>query len=112
MRDALKLVGCALFAAFIPVSCIVWNEGRPETVAKRQADAAKEAQNKLPRKVNEANGCEVWAFKPSDRWLYFTRCAAATETTNTWDECRTVSQGKTTRTECTPKSAVIAQQPK
>jgi hypothetical protein len=66
----------------------------------------------LPRKVNEANGCEVWAFKPADRWLYFTRCGAKTETTNAWNECRSVTTGKTTRTECTPRSAVITQEPK
>ena len=115
MSKGFKLIGSFLLAVAVgalPVSCVVWYEGRPETIAERQAEATKKAQDKLPRKVNQANGCEVWAFKPTDRWLYFTRCGAATETTNTWDECRTVSQGKTTRTECTPKSAVIAQQPK
>ena len=94
------------------VSFIVWYEHRPETVANRAADAARIEDEKKPRKVNDANGCEVWDFKPADRWLYFTRCSARTETTNTWDVCHSVSQGKTTRTECTPHSTVITQEPK
>ncbi|WP_289241294.1 hypothetical protein [Delftia sp.] len=84
----------------------------PEAAQRRQEEAKARADEKLPRKVNEANGCEVWAFKPADRWLYFTRCGASTETVNTWDECRTVQSGKTSRQECTPKSMAIAQQPK
>jgi hypothetical protein len=95
------------------VGFIVYYESRPETIQTRKEEAKARADEKLPRKVNEANGCEVWAFKPADRWLYFTRCGASnTETVNTWDECRTVQSGKTTRQECTPKNMAIAQQPK
>lgn len=94
------------------MSIIHWSENRPETIARRNAEAAQVEEAKKPRKVNEANGCEVWAFKPADRWLYFTRCGAKTETTNAWQECRSVISGKTTRTECTPRSTVITQEPK
>ena len=80
--------------------------------AHRAQRAAQVEQDKLPRKTSEAHGCEVWAFKPADRWLYFTRCDARTETTNTWDVCRSVTQGKTTRTECTPHSTVVSQEQK
>ena len=101
------VIVCVGFLSFIH-----WYEHKPETVARRAAEAASVEAEKLPRKVNEANGCEVWAFKPSGRWLYFTRCGAKTETTNAWDECRSVQSGKTTRTVCTPHSAVITQEPK
>lgn len=84
------------------VGFIVYYESRPETIQTRKEEAKARADEKLPRKVNEA-----------DRWLYFTRCgASSTETVNTWDECRTVQSGKTTRQECTPKNMAIAQQPK
>lgn len=94
------------------VAFMVWSHHSPEAVARREAEAARIAAEQLPRKVNEANGCEVWAFKPADRWLYFTRCGAKTEITNAWDECRSVSSGKTTRTVCTPHSTVITQESK
>ncbi len=93
-------------------SFIYWYEHRPETIARKTAEAERIAAEKLPRKVNDANGCEVWAFKPADRWLYFTRCAAKTETVNTWDVCRSVTSGKTTRTECTPQSMALTQEPR
>lgn len=109
MRDAvLKLF--LLFAFLVIPSCIYLVETSPETVERRRQEAAKVESEKLPRKVNEANGCEVWAFKPGDRWLYFTRCATRTETVNSWDVCRSVQQGKTTRTECTPNSLRITQE--
>ena len=76
------------------------------------AGRAQIEQDKLPRKISEANGCEVWAFKPEDHWLYFTRCDARTETTNSWEVCRSVNQGKSTRTECTPHSTVVTQETK
>lgn len=104
------LAALAFAAAFVGFG--VWYENRPEAVAQRAAEAARIAAERLPRKVNEANGCEVWAFKPADRWLYFTRCGAKTETTTAWEECRQVNQGKSNRTECTPHSAVITQDPK
>ena len=104
------LLSVLLVAAIIGVpSCIYRHETSPETKARRDQAAARVEAEKLPRKVNEANGCEVWAFKPGDRWLYFTRCATHTETVNTWDECRSVQQGKTTRTVCTPHSMRISQ---
>ena len=112
MSSGLKTL--LLVAAFVaaPVSLIVWHEQRPETLAKYAEAEAKAQADKLPRKVNDANGCEVWAFKPGDRWLYFSRCGAKTETVNTWDVCRSVSQGKTTRTECTPQSMAVTQEPR
>ncbi|WP_423457997.1 hypothetical protein [Ottowia sp. VDI28] len=94
------------------IGFMTWYQLRPETVAQRKADADRIAAERLPRKVNEANGCEVWAFKPGDRWLYFTRCGAKTETTNAWNECHTRTAGKVTSTVCTPKTAVITQEPK
>ncbi len=101
-------IAALLLLSFGIKSCQEWSDQLPSTIAHRQQIEAE----KLPRKVNESNGCEVWAFKPSDRWLYFTRCGAKTETTNTWAECRSVTTGKTTRTECTPRSAVISQEQK
>lgn len=96
-----------VLAVVLPIGCVahdIWTDG-PE---RRDAERAKEAaENAKPRKVSEANGCEVWAFKPGDRWQYFTRCGSTTQTTNTWDECRSVTSGKTTRTECTPRSAIV-----
>lgn len=90
-----------------------WDISSPTQVEKRQTEAAQKEADKRPRKVNEANGCEVWAFKPTDRWLYFSRCGSdKTSTINTWDECRTVNSGKTTRTECTPHSMTITMAPK
>lgn len=109
MKDAvLKLFAVTTILA-VP-SCIYLVETSPRTIERRRLEAAKVEEDKLPRKVNEANGCEVWAFKPGDRWLYFTRCAARTETVNSWDVCRSVQQGKTTRTECTPHSLRITQE--
>ena len=81
-----------------------------EKTAKRKAEAEQKANDAKPRKVSEANGCEVWAFNPGSRWQYFTRCGAATQTTNTWEECRSVTSGKSTRQECTPHSATITQE--
>lgn len=110
MMETLKNWAVAIAVAAIPVSCIVRHETSPETAAKRAQEEARVQAEKLPRKVNEADGCEVWAFKPGARWLYFTRCDAKTETVNTWDECRSVQQGKTTRTVCDPHSMAIAQE--
>ena len=116
MRDVLNLVGAVLLVVALPVlgikKCTDWFDQRPETIARKAAEAERIAAERLPRKVNEANGCEVWAFKPSDRWLYFTRCATKTETVNTWDLCRSVTSGKTTRTECTPQSMAVTQEPR
>lgn len=99
-------------AVILPVGCIahdIWTDGPGHREAERAKQAAEDAK---PRKVSEANGCEVWTFKPGDRWQYFTRCGSATQTTNTWEECRSVTSGKTTRTECTPRSAIVTQEAK
>lgn len=102
-------------AAILPTGCIgfmvhdSWTGGPERRDAERAKQAAEDAK---PRKVSEANGCEVWTFKPGDRWQYFTRCGSATQTTNTWEECRSVTSGKTTRTECTPRSAIVTQEVK
>lgn len=101
-------VAAAAVASFIGFA--LWYEQTPGRVAAREAEAARIAAERLPRKVNEAGGCEVWAFKPADRWLYFTRCGTKTETVTTWDQCRSVQQGKTSQTVCTPHSATIPQE--
>lgn len=106
-----KLLTALLICLIVGVpSCIYRHETSPETIEARAREVAKIEAEKLPRKVNEANGCEVWAFKPGDRWLYFTRCATKTETVNTWDVCRSVQQGKTNRTVCDPHSLRITQE--
>jgi len=104
-----------VIAVLLPVGCVgfmahdKWTGGPERREAERAKQAAEDAK---PRKVSEANGCEVWAFNPGGRWQYFTRCGAATQTTNTWEECRSVQSGKTTRTECTPHSLNVTQEPK
>lgn len=101
------LIIAAICAAF--PSCIYWAEFS-EGAQERKAQQAEQVQrDKLPRKVNDSEGCEVWAFKPNDRWLYFTKCGnARTETKNTWEECR---QSGKTRT-CTNQEMAIASHPK
>ena len=109
MRRLLWCIPGSLLAGFLYL--IFWqftDAGRTHTAQL----AAQIEQDKLPRKTSEANGCEVWAFKPADRWLYFTRCDARTETTNSWEVCRSVSQGKYTRTECKPHSTAVTQETK
>lgn len=61
----------------------------------RQQQAQRVADAK-PRPVSSsADGCTVYAFKPQDRWLYFTRCSGAqTTTTNVHQDCH--RQGKST----------------
>ena len=110
------LVAAATGALIWVTSCAFSPEAQAERVAKEVAEQkvkeAKRVEDAKPRKVSEANGCEVWAFKPHGRWQYFTRCGSATETTNVWEECRSVSSGKTTRTECTPHSMTVTQEKK
>ena len=109
MLRLLWIIPVGLLAGFLwLVSWQFTDAGRAHTAQR----AAQIEQDKLPRKTSEANGCEVWAFKPADRWLYFTRCDARTETTNSWEVCRSVNQGKSTRTECTPHSTVVTQETK
>lgn len=64
-------------------------EREQQKQAQRVADAK-------PRPVSSsADGCTVYAFKPQDRWLYFTRCSGAqTTTTNVHQDCH--RQGKST----------------
>lgn len=54
--------------------------------AQRQAERVADAK---PRPVSRSDdGCVVYAFKPQDRWLYFTRCdGRQTTTTNVHQEC-------------------------
>lgn len=62
--------------------------------AERRAKEAEELAEKVkvwkvPYKISEADGCEVYTFNPDGlRWRYFTKCGSATTTTdNTWVEC-------------------------
>ncbi|MGE8446732.1 MAG: pilus assembly FimT family protein [Comamonas sp.] len=120
-QKGLTLIETLLVVAFTVVAILVGScVMDPERVAQRAAEEAAEKkaveskrQAELkPRKISEADGCEVWAFNPGQRWQYFTRCGSKTETKTTWDECRTVTSGKTSRTECTPHSATVTNEPK
>jgi hypothetical protein len=67
--------------------------------SRREVDAQRQAQrvaDAKPRPVSRSDdGCVVYAFKPQDRWLYFTRCSGAqTTTTNVHQDCH--RQGKST----------------
>jgi hypothetical protein len=62
--------------------------------ALKKAEAERDVADAKPRVVSEADGCKVYAFKASDRWRYFTRCAAQTTTDNNYE----VQSGKTRRT--------------
>lgn len=92
----------------------VWSEEARQRHAQRERDAQQTAyEQSLPRKIREANGCEVWAFKPGPRWLYFTRCGQdQTETMNRWEVCKSVTQGKQTRQECHEEAMSIEQSSK
>lgn len=108
MKIAAFVVLCGIsFIAFI-----VWYSTTPAAKAIEAKRAAQIEEDRLPRKTSEGNGCEVWAFKPSDRWLYFARCGDRTETVNAWRTCRQVQNGKTTTTQCTEHSMPITQEPK
>ena len=114
-RGHFALYTILALCVILPVGCVgaiahdSWTDGPERREAERAKQAAEDAK---PRKVSEANGCEVWAFNPDNRWQYFTRCGATTQTTNTWDEFRSVTIGKTTRQECTPHSLTVTQGPK
>ncbi|MDW3683928.1 hypothetical protein RA280_19700 [Cupriavidus sp. CV2] len=94
MKGFLCVVG-ALFALVLVIVSIErsdWmKEERAAEVAQRRADAK-------PRLVSDgADGCKVYAFKPGERWLYFTSCPQRlTSTTNEWTV--TTGAGKTSRT--------------
>lgn len=90
-------------------TCVYFTEFSEGAQVRKAQEAEQTQRDKLPRKVNDSEGCEVWAFKPNDRWLYFTKCGSArTETKNTWEECR---QSGKTRT-CTNQEMAIASHPK
>lgn len=60
--------------------------------SRREVDAQRQAQrvaDAKPRPVSRSDdGCVVYAFKPQDRWLYFTRCdGKQTTTVNVHTEC-------------------------
>lgn len=97
------------------IAFLVWVVTWPLTPAGRET-VARQAQQKqddrLPRKTSEAGGCEVWAFKPADRWLYFTRCDVRTTTANTWQECRTTQAGRYPGNACTTQEMNIGQETK
>lgn len=116
-QAGLTLIELLIVAGILGILSTIVYDVFSDSGKERRAAQEKEHQDKInadrqPRKVSEANGCEVWAFKPGERWQYFTRCGAATQTTNVWEECRTVSMGKTTRQECTPHSVTFTQEPR
>ena len=78
---ALVTGGLVYFAEDIEAS-------RLEREAKR---AAQERADAVPRPISHsADGCTVYAFKPTEgaRWAYFTRCTnSTTATTTTHQEC-------------------------
>ena len=87
-----------LVLACISAAYFAWDT--PESLAREAETKEKERQQRIaevtPRRISEADGCTVYAFKPSDRWLYFTKCANAETTTS---NAYSVPSGKTTRTE-------------
>lgn len=91
---------------------VYWDCCTPEGRAGDARRAQQVQDDKLPRKTSEANGCEVWAFKPHDRWLYFTRCGDRTVTQNTWETCRQTIPGKPHTNTCTQHVLPIEQGPK
>lgn len=56
---------------------------------REQQEKAQRVSDAKPRPVSRSDdGCTVYAFKPQDRWLYFTRCdGKQTATTNVHQEC-------------------------
>ena len=89
--DLMPGIAVCVFACF---TYGAWDT--PESLAVQAArDKAKQEQHDVevtPRRVSSADGCTVYAFKPQERWLYFTKCDnAETTTQNQW----TVHSGKT-----------------
>jgi hypothetical protein len=94
MTGSLVFIAMLLAAAFGVHSC-TQSDWYKADIAKYEAD--KQAAT-VPRIVSRsADGCEVYAFNPGDRWRYFTRCGAQTTTDNSYTVTRT--SGKTTTTE-------------
>lgn len=98
----LAAVAAALFAAW------GFHEADPATELKRaererQKEEA-ERQDMIPRVVREADGCQVYAFKATGRWHYFTRCPyAGTVTDTAYEHCE--GSGKSRR--CSEKHTSI-----
>lgn len=116
MLGKLALITLVCLAAYGVGSCTYQVAGFDEDYnrEKAQEEAAIQEQarkNAVPRMVSTDGTCETWAFLPQGgkRWLYFARCDGKTTTYNQWEECRTVSQGKTSRQECETKQLEIEQ---
>lgn len=77
-------------------------EAKQLQAQERAAEEAKKEADRKPRKVSTGeDGCETWAFKPHDRWLYSMRCPdSKTDTRNEWEVCKTTTVGKTQTTTC------------
>jgi len=78
-------LSCTVMGIFFVWCCgAAWKS--PEELAKiEEAKKAQQVSEVTPRKVSSADGCTVYAFRPSDRWLYFTKCDnAQTTTQNQW----------------------------
>ena len=86
----------AVGAALVAYGSYDTPQSLAEDALKGQKKEAQRIAEITPRKVSEANGCTVYAFKPSDRWLYFTKCANSETTTQNQ---YTVRSGKTSHTE-------------
>lgn len=69
-----------------------WKAARAEDDAR---NAAREAAERQPHVIREADGCKVYAFKVDGRYSYFTRCKDTTTTESSY----TVRSGKSSRTE-------------
>ena len=115
-QRGLTLIEFLITASIVGLALLIGNdlfssEAQAKRESKRKAGEQQKIEDERPRKISEANGCEVWAFNPGARWQYFTRCGSSTQTTNTWEECRTVMVGKLSRTECTPHSSTVTQEP-
>jgi uncharacterized protein (DUF2252 family) len=85
----------ALFTAAVAIVVGVYgNDIEAARVERDQQQQAQRAADAKPRPVSRSDdGCVVYAFKPQDRWLYFTRCEGKqTTTTNVHQEC--TSNGK------------------
>lgn len=73
-----------VFCGFVWAASKSWDT--PEQAAAHKAEVERRHLEEItPRKVSSADGCTVYAFKPQDRWLYFTKCEKAeTTTVNQW----------------------------
>lgn len=89
-----------LLCVFLFVGCGVLTWTTPEQEAKATAeDAARHIEEITPRKVSSNYGCTVYAFKPQDRWLYFTKCGDEVTTQNAYTVSSGSGKTKSTHTE-------------